>query len=642
MIERQIKLIEHVSKKKLDEVVTTKSLAKVFNVSSRTIQTDIKVINENSGKTGIKIVRDNYYNLNVLVTDEKKLMAFMELQNSQKDKTVDFTNKKDRVNHIIVRLLFAKKPLLSDNLSNEVFISRSQFSVDLNTVKKVLAKYDLRISSKYHNGLIVEGTEQNKRLCIIRENLDYTHMVNTINPIISRGDITNIVVEALNEAQYNISDLTLQNLIVHVEMSLLRLKSDHKFSKEEINLDDMEKFHKEYEIATKIYQVISNRFLLKVDDAEVIYLAINLYSKKIYDDYGLFDSKTNDFVIKILNSVKEKFGLDLVNDIELRVNLTLHIVPLLVRAKNGFQMSNIMLSNIKGSYILAYDVASLATSMIEEEYDVKISDDERGFLTVHFSIAIEKIKSKEDNLKVLIITSNRKSESLLLQYTFQQNFSNLVGSVDVLNLNEIKISTIFNYDAVFTTTNLPNIDVYEHINKINYFMTEKDREIVRQELYLKRDCKPLLKYFDKDMFICHGNYTSKEELLKDMCIQMNKKHKSTYDIYEGVLKREKLGSTVFAEKIALTHPEILCADETVFGVAVLDKPLKWDEVWDEVQIVFLLNIEASKKHELAYLYDFFSEFVLNSEYADKLIENQSFEMFRSIIMHFRETTSKKI
>lgn len=634
--ERQQKILDILmAKSHTDLLITSPQISNTLGVTTKTVQNDIKLMNKEISNYGMFIETITGRGYRLIIEDDLKVEEYLGLLVSEADERILYNDREKRVNYIIAFLLFAKYPILSDKISREVYISRSQLSLDLKEAKKILQKYSLRIKTKSHFGIYIEGSEQNKRLCLIKEKINCRRFVKRKYQILTRAQLENLIVNELVEEKYRVSDLILQELVLYVEISILRIISGYLLDTNNfiVNMNDIPK---EVQVSRKICGMISDRFMININEAEILYLAINLKSNRIYDEEYTIKDETNTFILSMLNTIKEKFGIDFTTDVELHVNLALHLVPLVNRAKNNLQITNFMLESIKQSLTLAYDIAVVTSQMINEVYNVEVTEDEAGFLAVYFSIALHKLQKNQNSMRVLIITSSRKSELLLLKFNILSKFNYIIKTLDILDISHAHTVNLEKYDAVFTTTLFPMVELYKfNPIKINYFLTENDCKVIERELLNKEKRNSVLKCFSKDFFFSGYNFNNKNELLFKLCNEMNKKYNYEEDLFTLVMNRENLlGTTVFANSIALTHPDPLISCETVVGVAILDTPIEWGK--DMVQIVFLLNIKNGEENEIDFLYGILSLFIQDTKLINILKENPSYENFLEIMTSLSE------
>ena len=98
-----------------------------------------------------------------------------------------------------------------------------------------------------------------------------------------------------------------------------------------------------------------------------LFLAIHLLGKRSYEENDLISKEIDYFVNGMLEEIKIKTDIDFYGDVELKISLALHLVPLLVRLESQMQLQNTMIQDIQANYPLAYDVAVIAASYISDK-----------------------------------------------------------------------------------------------------------------------------------------------------------------------------------------------------------------------------------------------------------------------------------
>ncbi|MDI3481228.1 MAG: putative licABCH operon transcriptional regulator [Tepidanaerobacteraceae bacterium] len=94
---------------------------------------------------------------------------------------------------------------------------------------------------------------------------------------------------------------------------------------------------------------------------------------------------------------------------------------------------------------------------------------------------------------------------------------------------------------------------------------------------------------------------------------------------ELVFEREKISSTSFGNLVAIPHPIIMNAYETVISAAILDKPIVWGN--HKVQVVFMFAIKTGDRKKLDFLYNHIVEVIDDLKRVKKLIESRDFYDF---------------
>ena len=78
------------------------------------------------------------------------------------------------------------------DLESAVFVSRSTLLNDLKGVSEVVARYNLELLRSSNNKVIIDGSEINKRLCLMDQNLIITNTVAALSEQGSNSSIEKI------------------------------------------------------------------------------------------------------------------------------------------------------------------------------------------------------------------------------------------------------------------------------------------------------------------------------------------------------------------------------------------------------------------------------------------------------------------
>lgn len=153
---------------------------------------------------------------------------------------------------------------------------------------------------------------------------------------------------------FTVNSLLYQNLLVHIAVALLRIEHGCYVPIDPHRLSSM-RGTREFAVAQMIAHAIADKTGIILPDEEAAYIAIHLAGKQtLYapeDDRGLVISdEVWDLVSRMLELVWQAFRFDFRGDLELRMNLARHIVPLSVRLRYNMKLKNPMLADIKRRY----------------------------------------------------------------------------------------------------------------------------------------------------------------------------------------------------------------------------------------------------------------------------------------------------
>ena len=219
---------------KKDELTRSVDLCSLCDISPRTLQNHIGAIRDYLDPTIGSLDSKPGHGYLIKVKSAAKFSALYAATLDEYQKSGSFNERSTRINYILSRLLSTDHFLLAQQLADEVFVSKSRLSSDLSIIRKTLKLYDLNIIVKPHHGIKVDGTEENKRRCIIRQNLSSNRFGSDI-PVIENQNqehlrfpkVKEIVTEALINGQLKVSDVVFQNIVIHISTSLHRMQHGH-------------------------------------------------------------------------------------------------------------------------------------------------------------------------------------------------------------------------------------------------------------------------------------------------------------------------------------------------------------------------------------------------------------------------------
>lgn len=629
LTKRQIEILLNLFSN-LDAPVSLQVFTDQFHLSLRSIQTDIAEIKETIKEHGLYI-ENNKNCICMSITNQETANIFMNSIIQDYNLNQFFEDQSSRISYIISRLLDSNDYLKSADLADEMYISRSQISNDIKLAKNMLSSYHLTLISKPYYGIKIIGKENDIRNYIIQEKLkiknlvcdEITHSFNSHEHI---DDINNIVIKILTRSHYIISDIALQNLILHIVTAVNRIKSGHLIHMDSLNISPV--YAHVIEISKNILEKCADIYNFEFNDDEIFFLALNLYGKREFDKQEFITDEINNLVFLGLYKIKEIFGLDFTSNLNLRISLGLHILPLLTRINTNMQLRNIMTFNIKQKYTLAYDLASTFTNTIIPS-DKKILDDEIAYVALHFVNYIDE-NSPQKKKRMLIISSLRRSETILLQNNILRNFPS-IKEVKIIPKNSLSTTNVNNYNVICTTEN----DIFinnNKIQKISYFLNDTDIKKIELLLDGFNGPKDILDCFSEDLFY-YGDAPSKNAVIKWLYEMAYKQGLADEKLYHSIMNHENVTSTYFGNYLAIPHPEIFLSETSFISVAILPKPILWDDEY--VDIVFLVSIQKNNPNAFK-LWSYLSFLISNNTTLEEIKKEPTFQNLSKVISKIYE------
>lgn len=620
---RQLNILEDLSQVQ-NVYLTSKTLAQKYSISIRTVQNELSVIRDEVNHLEfMSFVSVPSKGSSVTIMDADKFRRFINDKINSFQET-DLNTRNERINRIIAILVNSKTPISIQHLADRLFISRTTLFNDLKQVLPVLEKYHINYENKIGKGLYIVGDELDIRKMINKEKIDFLYVYSAImeggyvSETISK--IRDIVVTILTQSRYRISDVALQNLIVHIDIIIRRMKEG--FRLENIFVDNFdEEFKKEKEIASKIFEKCRVYFRTDIIGSEVMRLAIYLHGKSDYSDDSYITQEIDEFVLASLRVIRDNYGVDFVDNVQLRIALSLHLVPLITRLKYGMQLKNELLHEIRRSFPVAFDIASAFAYRIQEDFSYGLREDEIAYFAIYFNNALNTYHDNSGSSSVLIVSAMKRSETLLLRERVNSWFTNQISKLEILSIYDLP-DDLAAYDVILTTEKNKLYDIGTAL-LISQFPGEEDYRIIKMAIDGFQGKQDVLNIFNEALFFS-GHVEGKEEIIIKLCHLIDP-HNLSDNIRDEVMKRELMGGTYFGNSVAMPHPMHPVTSKSHIAVALLENDVLWDEV-NTVRIVLLVCIE--KDNPKAYnVWSYLSTFITDNAFAERILKTLTFENF---------------
>ena len=637
--------------------ITPSEVADRLGVSVRTVRKYVAQANASmEGFAHIDLTRGSGYSL--AIDDENRFEEWTHKSQVQQSQELPQTPDQ-RVNYLLNDLLMRKDWITLDDLSNVLCVSRSAISNDIKCVERTLERFGLSLEKKPRYGLRVAGPEMARRVClanVIMETYDQeddgcasTRLLAGLGQQTEDGkkriqqliDTVSACVERVTEAErFNINAISYQNLLVHIAIAIIRIDEGCNVPMSIEHLEEL-RSTREYAIAEEIAEALAKETGIQLPQEEVAYIGIHLAGKQTLsyvpdsDDQGLVISEEVwGVVTRMLELVWDVYRFDFRNDLELRMNLARHIVPLSVRLQYSMSVKNPLLSDIKVRYPLAYAMATDASSVLVNQYGSKLSDDEVGYIAFAFALALERQRTEAAKKNILMVCASGAGSARLLEYRARREFGDYIDNISVCNVRDVDHADFSHIDYVFTTVPL-NKALPVPVREVKYFLD--DNEVADVKELLRRDVAPhgdILCFFSRALFFPHLPYTSKQEVLDFLLEQASDQKVVSANFRELVWKREGTVATSFGNNVAMPHPLEPASKETFVCVGLLDRPVMWDELGRTVQIVFLSSFSTDAGYARQALYSRLADMLVSRRAMKELVENQSWDTLVSMLLTF--------
>lgn len=616
---------------------TSSKLSLELNVSKRSIKNYISEIKRTDPNL-ILSSRDGYK------INKTKISSFKESINTEIHSTPQ--NPQERIEYIIIKLINNTEAFTDIyELSLDMYISESTLKSDLRKVKRKCHEFNLELLMNGDN-ISIQGSEKNKRKIInsiIYSKLNKNLMnIDTIQNAFSDYDvkeIEKILITVFREYHYFINDYSLANLLLHITITIDRIKNNYVSEYIEKNNQIILKEH-EYKIANVIAKELETAFNIHYNENEIYELAILIISNATNLDYKKVNKLNIDklageecinLVHELIENINSYYHINL-NDTEFFIRFALHIKNLLIRSKSNYYSKNPLKDSIKTAYPLIYDHAVNISYKIKSYTGSDITEDEIAYIALHIGSALVNEKNMHTKITCAILFPQYYDLNIQTAQKISAEFSESLIIKNIVtreqDLQNINVDFIISTINIIKFTNISSII-------ITPLLTEKDKHLILKEIddikhKKKRDqfLKYLNNIFNESLFLKNKDFKDENEAIDFMCDKMVQSGYISADFKKEVHEREKMSSTAF-NRIAIPHSMHMDAIKTGMFAIINENSMTWGK--QQVNIIFLLTVNKNERNVFYDVFDSLTNILSDDNNLKKILESSSFDSFINII-----------
>lgn len=602
-----------------EDYISVDQLMDQLAVSKRTVHNDLCKVEDFLSDYHIELKRKSKHGVKIEASVSKKesLLYYLDIHKEE----TDILSTKIRRMKIYSRLLSNNEGTSLNKLADEFMVSKTSIVSDLDIIEKQVQKFNLSLI-KDRKGTRIEGNEIDIRHALSQLASDFVQLEfeeDQIEPKVSRLDLSTyyrsknlfnidaiekiekIISEAEQRLGYVINDLSYVNLITHLLILIKRVDNDTLYTKETAKqIYQAEVIDKTMAIANYIAVAIAKEFDIELPEGEVQYIHQYLVCSGIQSDFmhlnienHLLDIKEEhiELVNQLIEFVSVAIHCPLQEDKELKISLMTHIVPLLQRIKYNVKLDNPLINEIKVQYSAMYSIITLAVEMIDNQTLHNLSQDEIGFLTIHFQAAVERSMQQKN---VIIVCPEGIGFSRLIAHRIERFISSIVIK-DIVSLNQLQQIDLKDIDFVIST--VPIKECAKPVVLVSSFLSEMDIRGINNFLVdhvseQKQYYQHLGKIIDETVVHVQLDFDNKDDVLSYLCDELHKHHYVSENYKESVFRREKIMATDLGNNIAIPHGSEKEIIKSKIVIATLKQPILWNQ--HQVQIIFMIAMNMKE------------------------------------------------
>lgn len=612
-----------------DSPLSGTHLAKMNDVTTRTIREDIKLINAQITGAGASIQSLMGKGYLLVIENHESFKSFLQTASGQAARTPD--THEDRVAFIICELLLTRSHVKSEGLADALFISRSTLQNDLKSVKEILKHYNLEIESKPNYGMRAVGSEMNLRFCLSQYVFDRRiyrsepHSVYFDNEEIN--SIHSVVTDALDDNQLVMTDIAINNLVIHIAIALRRIRDGYSVNERNPSLNTLMN-HREHGIAKQIVEQCESLFQVSFPVYETVYISLHLSGTKIIrqtsgDVEEEYDKNLQRVIDRALREVDREYTMQVQKDKELRLSLLLHLKPAINRYRYNMNVRNPMLADIRQHYPLAFEIAVFAGKIIETETDTEMDENEIGYIALHIGGAIERSKLKDAPKKCIVVCASGVGTSQLIYYKMKNHFGHALEIIDTIQYYKLEEYPLTSVDFIISSIPIET-EVPVPVIEVNAILNDTDLKKI-ESFIVRSENGRFEDYFREELVFINKDLDSKEAVLSYFDAQLKGLDLVGDTFLDSVMEREAVMPTSFGNLIAVPHPITPHSEETFLSFMTLKKPILWGDY--KVQVICMLMVKKGSQEDLQVIYDSLGAIIENPDKVAGLLSCRNPEEF---------------
>jgi mannitol operon transcriptional antiterminator len=623
-----------------EDFVSEQALADDLGISKRTVQRELDGTAGALASYGLQLQRKKKAGLKLIgpADGKEKLTA-----NLQTASAMDFTDKHNRRRYLLFEILRDRTPKKLFYYSQLLGVSEATAASDLESLTPWLQKNNLAVLKKQGYGVVLTGSEKDYREAMrrfisettsaedVKElHADHEALSQAVMNVTDKGiykllnshtiqRVYAVLKELHEERITHFTDAAKIGLVIHIAIAIERVASGQL--QEEPSVPPSVPDDEDSALARRILKGMENEFHLSMPAIEVSYLLLHIKGAKIrysgsswQGPDGLDESALLGIIDAMIDAFDPQYAYDLRCDDEFIRGLFVHLQPTIVRLKHHLNIINPLLDDIQQEYASIFQKARRAADVLARALDTTVSEEEIGYLTIHFGAALERLKGKKAftrKVVIGIVCASGFGLARLMMTRLQNKLPSHVelhtyGKDDltesVLNQTDFFVSTlplqIPGADVLRTSPLITGSELQHILGKIDtYFHIRKDPGLVTPSgdtFFISpgpdapsgpgngRPPAPLSAIHRPGTgYICPSRpYLSQ-------CSHGDED--DTAHLFDAIIRRERLNSQIFPDQgFALLHCRTQTVRQSLFYTCVPDGPAFEDDYFKGIATVLLL------------------------------------------------------
>lgn len=595
MTERQKRLLALLQHK---EWMSTKDIAWVLHCSERTVRTELRTL-EKLSEVQIETIRGK----GVRLLEN----CYVPMQETAHDE--------GRVEQILIRILFDEITSPAA-IASTFYISEATVRQDIDAIEQMVGDAHLTFDRRHCR---IDGEELVRRewltqlLVKTRSQQSHAQDVRLVEDFLTGWE---------REVDKQYADTASELLQARLLVSLKRMRRRAYVILSSTGLE-VARATRGFDALMRQVDTLEQSLGMKIPAEERTYFMLALSGAQEFnpsEDHGTPEvaRATNRFALAVNGTI---YGGALQR--ELYQSLLAHIRPMVYRQLIKAYVQNPLLDQIKRRFTATYAAVLRHASILESELDLYVTEDEVGFLTLHFQTMLEE-RRRQEKKRILLVCTYGMGTSKLIAARLRNQFQDSIHIVGYSSLRELEKQVREHQpDLIVSTVQLGERTIPVHV--VSAVLTEQDVNQLRQLIGVNGNS-----YATIASLIEHVQFVN-DVLSRGHALHMLMDAAQIDEQYsESVYNRERNGSTSIGQSVAIPHGDPELATTNRIDVLVSRTPIAWGD--EQVRLIFLLQFRDSDQTFSTHLFEEIAALTENPKLVRELVESEDPRAFRNLLL----------
>ncbi|MDD2980939.1 MAG: BglG family transcription antiterminator [Hespellia sp.] len=557
---------------KSSKTISKEELSDNLQISKRTLFRELKGMNRELEK--YKLYLDTQSKKGLVLSGEKESKKEF-LCDLEKLQSFEPRNKKERQKKLLGLLIQNQEVQKTFYYAEQLGVSEATINNDLESLQPWFEKAGIHLVKRTGYGTALEYSEEDFRRFIL------TYIQTYPEEEILEESLKETVKASLAEFSEKLMEQftveSVRNLILFLEIAISRIEKGYELAeKEEQQSGEF------YQIAEEIAKKLEQSFPIVFSPAEQkaiwLFLKSATRQESSSDEYvEVMGEKLSlkEIVYSLTEVFEPELSFELKTDEQFIEGMMTHLRPAVTRMLHGIPIQNTLLKEVQTIYPEVYERSSEATKILEKRLQCEVSEEETGYLAMHFGGAIVRLREqnrKKRRVDIGVMCANGIGISNLIASRLLQYFGNRIHT-KILTIRELPNLSKSEIDFVVSSFDvksdrIPIIQVEPMMKKHDFEMIDRYVESlsVREKVAEQKESKgtslhnilQITKEADSILadfrFLKSNKESSFDEMISLIGENLGKTGKDRMEIVKDLREREALSTQVIPEyEIAFLH-----------------------------------------------------------------------------------------